>query len=73
MRPKGVAADQPLPTYPDAVHRWHPTLLKAVARRVKPADLDRHIAELAAVGDRCHISRVKAAFLRRVRALHPTA
>lgn len=54
-------------SYPEDVHRWHPTLLAAVAKRVDRAEVDRHLAELDQVKDRCHISRVKAAFLRRVR------
>lgn len=60
------------PNQGQPAYRWHPSLLSAIASRCSPADLDQTIADLDAVQARCHISRVQAKFLRRVRAAIPT-
>lgn len=60
------------PNQPQPAYRWHPALIGAIAGRCSPADLDTTIADLEAVQARCHISRVQAKFLRRVRASIPT-
>lgn len=60
------------PNQGQPAYRWHPALVGAIAGRCSPADLDRTIADLGAVQARCHISRVQAKFLRRVRDSIPT-
>lgn len=53
------------------VYRWHPRMISEIARRCSRSDLEKRIAELEPVVNRCHISRVQVNFLRRVQDALP--